>query len=68
MSVFIMSLRIMKMSDMITPKVKIFPVNNMGRGRNEEEIAERIRHITGRSEIPARWFLFQIELKSKTKE
>ena len=49
----------------------IFPVNNMGRGRNEEEIAERIRRITGRSyikaEVPARWFFFQVELKSKTK-
>ena len=49
----------------------IFPVNNMGRGRNEEEIAERIRRITGRSyitaEVPARWFFFQLELKSKTK-
>ena len=49
----------------------IFPVNNMGRGRNEEEIAERIRRITGRSyitaEVPARWFFFQVELKSRTK-
>ena len=49
----------------------IFPVNNMGRGRNEEEIAERIRRITGlsyiRAEVPARWFFFQVELKSKTK-
>ena len=49
----------------------IFPVNNMGRGRNEEEIAEQIRRITGRSyiraEVPARWFFFQVELKSKTK-
>ena len=49
----------------------IFPVNNMGRGRNEEEIAERIRRVTGRSyiraEVPARWFFFQVELKSKTK-
>ena len=49
----------------------IFPVNNMGRGRKEEEIAERIRCITGRSyiraEVPARWFFFQVELKSKTK-
>ena len=49
----------------------IFPVNNMGRGRNEEEVAERIRRITGRSyiraEVPARWFFFQVELKSKTK-
>ena len=49
----------------------IFPVNNMGRGRNEEEIAERIRRFTGRSyiraEVPARWFFFQVELKSKTK-
>ena len=49
----------------------IFPVNNMGRGRNEEEMAERIRCITGRSyiraEVPARWFFFQVELKSKTK-
>ena len=49
----------------------IFPVNNMGRGRNEEEIAERIRRITGRSyiraEVPARWFFFQVELKSTAK-
>ena len=49
----------------------IFPVNNMGRGRNEEEMAERIRRITGqsyiRAEVPARWFFFQVELKSKTK-
>ena len=49
----------------------IFPVNNMGRGRKEEEIAERIRRITGRSyiraEVPARWFFFQVELKSKAK-
>ena len=49
----------------------IFPVNNMGRGRSEEEMAQRIRRITGRSyiiaEVPARWFFFQVELKSKTK-
>ena len=49
----------------------IFPVNNMGRGRKEEEIAERIRRITGRSyiraEVPARWFFFQVELKSTAK-
>ena len=35
----------------------IFPVNNMGRGRKEEEMAERIRRITGqsyiRAEVPA---------------
>ena len=58
--------------DYIKGKDIIFPVNNMGRGRNEEEIAERIRRITGRSyiraEVPARWFLFQLELKSKTKD
>ena len=57
--------------DYIKSKDIIFPVNNMGRGRNEEEIAERIRRITGRSyiraEVPARWFFFQVELKSKTK-
>ena len=57
--------------DYIKGKDIIFPVNNMGRGRNEEEIAERIRRITGRSyiraEVPARWFFFQVELKSKTK-
>ena len=49
----------------------IFPVNNMGRGRNEEEIAKRIRRITGRSyiraEVPARWFFFQLELNSTAK-
>ena len=57
--------------DYIKGKDIIFPVNNMGTGRNEEEIAERIRRITGRSyiraEVPARWFFFQVELKSKTK-
>ena len=57
--------------DYIKGKDIIFPVNNMGRGRNEEEIAERIRRSTGRSyiraEVPARWFFFQVELKSKTK-
>ena len=57
--------------DYIEGKDIIFPVNSMGRGRNEEEIAERIRRITGQSyitaEVPARWFFFQVELKSKTK-
>ena len=45
----------------------IFPVNTTARGESEMKIAERIRTIVSRSyieaEIPARWFLFKLELE-----
>ena len=45
----------------------IFPVNTTARGEPEMKIAERIRTIVCQSyieaEIPARWFLFQLELQ-----
>ena len=49
----------------------IFPVNTTARGEPEMEIAERIRTIVSRSyieaEIPARWFLFKLELEDLQK-
>ena len=48
----------------------IFPINTLGRSKNEICIAQRIRQITCQSyvtaEVPARWFFIQLELKSKT--
>ena len=45
----------------------IFPVNTTARGETEMKIAERIRTIVCQSyieaEIPARWFLFQLQLQ-----
>ena len=47
----------------------IFPVNTMSRKKNERLLAKRLRQITCQSyitaEVPARWFFFQLELKSK---
>ena len=44
----------------------IFPVNTTARGEPEMKIAERIRTIVSQSyieaDIPARWFLFKLEL------
>ena len=49
----------------------IFPVNTTARGEPEMKIAERIRTIVSRSyieaEIPARWFLFKLELEDLQK-
>ena len=49
----------------------IFPVNTTARGESEMEIAERIRTIVSRSyieaDIPARWFLFKLELENLQK-
>ena len=49
----------------------IFPVNTTARGESEMKIAERIRAIVSRSyieaEIPARWFLFKLELEDLQK-
>ena len=49
----------------------IFPVNTTARGEPELKIAERIRTIVCQSyieaEIPARWFLFQLELQDLQK-
>ena len=49
----------------------IFPVNTTSRGEPEMNIAERIRTIVCRSyfeaEIPARWFLFKLELEDLQK-
>ena len=49
----------------------IFPVNTTARGESEMKIAERIRTIVSRSyieaEIPARWFLFKLELEDLQK-
>ena len=45
----------------------IFPVNAIARGEPEVKIAERIRSMVCQSyieaEIPARWFLFKLELE-----
>ena len=45
----------------------IFPVNTTARGEYEKHIAKKIRTIVCQSyieaEIPARWFLFQLELQ-----
>ena len=50
----------------------IFPINTLGRSKNERQIAERIRRIACQAyitaEVPARWFFFQLELTSKTKD
>ena len=47
----------------------IFPVNTMSRKKNERQLAKRLRQITCKSyitaEVPARWFFFQLELKSR---
>ena len=49
----------------------IFPVNTTARGEPEMKIAERIRTIVSRSyieaDIPARWFLFKLELEDLQK-
>ena len=49
----------------------IFPVNATARGEPEMKIAERIRTIVSQSyieaEIPARWFLFKLELEDLQK-
>ena len=48
----------------------IFPVDTTSRGEESKKIANEIRMITTKSyikgEIPVRWFLFQLEMKSKT--
>ena len=45
----------------------IFPLNTTARGEYEKQIAKKIRTIVCQSyieaEIPARWFLFQLELQ-----
>ena len=50
----------------------IFPVNTTARGESEMKIAERIRTIVSQSyieaEIPARWFLFKLELEDLQKK
>ena len=50
----------------------IFPVDTTSRGEDAKEIAKQIRMITTKSyikgEIPVRWFLFQLEMKSKTSD
>ena len=50
----------------------IFPINTLGRSKNEHQIAERIRRIASQAyitaEVPARWFFFQLELTSKAKD
>ena len=50
----------------------IFPVNTTARGETEMKIAERIRTIVSQSyieaEIPARWFLFKLELEDLQKK
>ena len=49
----------------------IFPVNTTARGEPEMKIAERIRTIVSQSyieaDIPARWFLFKLELEDLQK-
>ena len=49
----------------------IFPVNTTARSEPEMKIAERIRTIVSRSyieaDIPARWFLFKLELEDLQK-
>ena len=50
----------------------IFPVDTTSRGEDAKKIAKQIRMITTKSyikgEIPVRWFLFQLEMKSKTSD
>ena len=57
--------------DYIEEKDVIFPIDTTSRKKHERHIAKRIRQITGQSyitaEVPARWFFFQLELKSKAK-
>ena len=52
-------------------KEVIFPINTTARGKNEKEMAEFIRGVVCRSyieaEIPARWFLFQLDLEEVQK-
>ena len=52
-------------------KEVIFPVNTTARDEPQMKIAERIRTIVSRSyieaEIPARWFLFKLELEDLQK-
>ena len=49
----------------------IFPVNTTARGEREMKIAKRIRTTVSQSyieaEIPARWFLFKLELEDLQK-
>ena len=56
--------------DYIEDKAVIFPINTTSRSKHERHIARRIRKITSQSyitaEVPARWFFFQLELKSKS--
>ena len=48
----------------------IYPINTLKRNDKQHEIAHQIRRFTAQSyitaEVPARWFFFQLELKSKT--
>ena len=57
--------------DYIDHKDVIFPIDTTSRKKRERHIAKRIRQITSESyitaEVPARWFFFQLELKSKSK-
>ena len=57
--------------DYIEEKDVIFPIDTTSRKKHERHIAKRIRQITSQSyitaEVPARWFFFQLELKSKSK-
>ena len=54
-----------------TEKQIIFPVNTTARDEHEKKIADTIRRIACKSyieaEIPARWFLFQLELQDLQK-
>ena len=54
-----------------TEKQIIFPVNATARDEHEKKIADTIRRIVCKSyieaEIPARWFLFQLELQDLQK-
>ena len=56
--------------DYIADKDVIFPIDTTSRKKHERHIAKRIRQITSQSyitaEVPARWFFFQLELRSKT--
>ena len=57
--------------DYIEEKDVIFPIDTTSRKKHERHIAKRIRQITSQSyitaEVPARWFFFQLELKSRSK-
>ena len=48
----------------------IYPIDTTKRNDKQHEIASQIRKFTAQSyitaEVPARWFFFQLELKSKT--